>query len=167
MFELIRGAALVAATITMGLMAGLFFAFTMAVMPGLARASDRSFVEGMQRINESILNGWFALAFGGALVFTAIAAALHLRADGRPALPWIVAALVLYAVQLVITIRINVPLNDALLAAGAVDGITDLGAVRERFEARWLRWNHVRTLLSTGALGCLAWALVTYGRVVL
>jgi len=37
--------------------------------------------------------------------------------------------------------------------------------VRERFdEARWVRWNNVRTLASTAAFGCLAWALVLFGR---
>ena len=37
-------ATLVAATITNGLMAGLFAAYSYAVMPGLGRASDRTFV---------------------------------------------------------------------------------------------------------------------------
>ncbi|MFJ6621906.1 hypothetical protein ACIQOW_30550 [Kitasatospora sp. NPDC091335] len=33
-----------------------------------------------------------------------------------------------------------------------------------RFEARWVRFNVLRALLSTGALACLAWALVLNGR---
>jgi uncharacterized membrane protein len=118
---LFRAAALVVATVTMGLMAGLFYAFSIAVMPGLARSGDRAFVEAMQRINVAILNGWFALGFAGALLFTALAAVLHLGPDGRPALPWIAAALVLYGAALVITFRVNVPLNDALVAAGETD----------------------------------------------
>ncbi len=36
----------------------------------------------MQRINGAILNVWFAASFGGALVLTAIAAALTLGVDG-------------------------------------------------------------------------------------
>ena len=44
----------------------------------------------------------------------------------------------------------------------------DLAALRERFtEARWAAGNVVRTVLTTAALGCLAWALVQYGRTVL
>ena len=145
-------------------MAGLFYAFSIAVMPGLARADDRAFVEAMQRINVAILNGWFALCFIGAVLFTAISAVLHLGADGRPALPWILAALVLYGAALVITFRVNVPLNDALVAAGEPDRITDLAAVRERFEPTWVRWNAARTVAGTAALGCLAWTLVLHGR---
>jgi uncharacterized membrane protein len=156
--------ALVAAAVAMGLMAGLFYAFSIAVMPGLARSGDRAFVTAMQQMNVAILNGWFALGFAGAPLLTVLAAALHLGARGRPALPWIVAALVLYGVALVITFRVNVPLNDALAAAGEPDRIADLTAVRERFEGRWVRWNAVRAVATTAALACLAWALVLHGR---
>jgi uncharacterized membrane protein len=165
MLELLRGATLIAATITMGLMAGLFAAFSYAVMPGLRRTEDRTFVDAMQRVNAAILNGWFAVGFAGAVLFTALSAALHLGSSGRSVLPWIVAALVLYATVLTVTFVVNVPLNNALAAAGAVDGITDFAVVRERFEARWARWNVARAVLSTGALGCLALALVRYGQI--
>ena len=70
-------AALAAAVITNGLMAGLFAAYSYAVMPGLGRASDRTFVEAMQQTNAAILNGWFGICFGGAVVFSVLAVVLH------------------------------------------------------------------------------------------
>ncbi len=82
-----RGAALVAATITMGLMAGLFYVFSHAIMPGLGRSDDQTFVGGFQAIDKAIVNPWFLLGFLGALVFTALAAVLHVGGDGRPVLP--------------------------------------------------------------------------------
>jgi uncharacterized membrane protein len=145
-------AALMAAVITNGLMAGLFAAYSYAVMPGLGRAGDGTFVEAMQQTNAAILNGWFGICFGGAVVFAAAAVLLHL---GRPGLPWIVAGLVLYVAVLVVTFRVNVPLNDALAAAGS-----DPARARAGFEGTWVRWNVVRAVLSTGAFGCLTWALV-------
>jgi uncharacterized membrane protein len=154
---------LVGATVTTGLIAGLFFAFACAVMPGLGRAGDRTFVEAMQRINVAILNGWFALAFGGALVLALASAALHLRADNRAGLAWIIAAVVLYVAMLAITFAVNVPLNDQLEAAGAPDRVPGLAAVREHFETAWVRWNIARALISAAALACLAWALVLSG----
>jgi uncharacterized membrane protein len=160
----IRSAALVAAALTTGLAAGLFYAFFFSVMPGLGAADDRTFVSAMQSINVRILNGWFALAFVGALVFTALALALHLDADRRAVLPWIAAALVLYLLTLAITFALNVPLNNQLAAAGDVAGIADLAAVRDRFEAAWVRWNTLRTVTSIAAFGCLVWALVLHGR---
>jgi uncharacterized membrane protein len=165
MFDGFRTGALVAAALTSGLAAGLFYAYSYSVMPGLGRADDRTFVMGMQRINEAILNGWFALCFVGALVFTALALALHVPSGGRSVLPWIVAALVLYVVVLVVTFAVNVPLNDELNAAGDPDRVADLAAVRERFEATWVRWNIVRSVASIASFGCLAWALVLNGRI--
>ncbi|WP_348773830.1 anthrone oxygenase family protein [Micromonospora sp. WMMD964] len=155
---------LFAATVTTGLTAGLFAAFAYAVMPGLGRADDRTLVLAMQRINESILNGWFAVCFGGALLFTLLAAALHLGADRRAALPWIVAGLLAYLVVLGVTAVVNVPLNNVLARAGDVDRVADLAAVRERFESTWVRGNVVRAVASTGAFGLLAWALVVAAR---
>lgn len=145
--------ALVAAVITNGLMAGLFAAYSYAVMPGLARTGDRTFVEAMQQMNTAILNGWFGICFGGAVVFAAAAVLLHL---GRPGLPWIVAGLVLYVAVLAVTFAVNVPLNDALLAARDADP----AAARALFEGAWVRWNVVRAVLSTAAFGCLTWALL-------
>ena len=153
------GAALLAGTVTSGLMAGLFTTFSHAVMPGLGRTDDATFVQSMQRINVAILNGWFGISFGGALVFTAIAAGLHLGRANRSVLPWIVAGLVLYAAVLVITFAVSVPLNDRLNAA-----TTDFAAAREAFERGWVRWNIIRSVLSTAAFGCLCWALVLHGR---
>ena len=55
---------------------------------------------------------------------------------------WIGGAFVLNLAMLVITIAINVPLNNEIKAAGEPGEIADLAAVRERFrEARWVGWN--------------------------
>ncbi|HZD71596.1 MAG TPA: anthrone oxygenase family protein [Actinomycetes bacterium] len=164
MLQLFRGATLVAATMTMGLMAGLFYVFAHAIMPGLGRSDDRTFVGAYQAIDKAIVNPWFLASFLGALVLTVLAAVLHLGGDGRTVLPWTAAALVLYVVAIVITVRINIPLNNRIQAAGAPDRIADLATVREQFEARWVRWNIARGAATTAALGCLTWALVLHGR---
>lgn len=151
---------LVAALITTGLMAGLYYGFTIAVMPGLARGGDLVFVRAMREINRAILNGWFAIAFAGPAVLTALAAVLHL---GGPALPWILAALILYVATLAVTFGVNVPLNNALDVAGDPVTVRDparIAAARAAFEARWVRWNTYRTVACVLALGCLAVALL-------
>jgi uncharacterized membrane protein len=158
----LQGISLVAATLTMGLMAGVFGHYTHTIMPGLRRTDDRTFVGAFQAIDRAIINPWFLPVFIGALVFTGLAAALHL--DEGSVLPWTLAALVLYLPVVVITGRVNVPLNNAIKAAGDPDDI-DVAQVRRRFdEARWARWNLFRTVASTAAFGALIWALVEYGR---
>jgi uncharacterized membrane protein len=157
--------ALVVATMAMGLMAGVFGLYANAIMPGLRQSDDRTFVAGFRSIDEAIVNPVFLATFVGALVATGLAAVLHVGDHRRPALPWIVTAFVLYLAVFIITIRVNVPLNDTIKAAGDPDRITDVPAVRDRFdEVRWVRWNVVRAVMTTAALGSLAWALVLHGR---
>lgn len=161
--DALRTVFLMAATVSMGLVAGVFALYAHTIMPGLATTDDRTFVGAFQSIDRAIINPWFiGGGFVGALVFTIVAAIAHLGQDG---LLWIAAALGLYLVTFVITIAINVPLNDGIKAAGDPDQIADLAAVRQRFdEARWASWNLVRVVASTIAFGLLAWALVLYGR---
>jgi uncharacterized membrane protein len=164
--EQLRAASLVAATLAMGFVASIFVFYSNTIMPGLRSTDDRTFVAAFQQIDEAIVNPLF-LGFGfvGALVLTALAGALQLRAGRRSALPWIAAALVLYLVAFVITLAVNVPLNDDIKAAGDPDQIADLAAVRDDFkESTWVAWNHVRSAVSAIAFGCLAWALVLFGR---
>ncbi len=165
MLDELRVAALLAATMTTGIGAGVYQLYNFAIMPGLGRTDDRTFVGAFQQIDTAIIGPWLFLFFFGALGFTALAAAIHLGADGRSALPWIGGAFVLYLAVFVITLVINVPLNDEIKAAGEPGRIADLAAVRERFhEARWVGWNLFRAVSSTVAFGCLAWALVLHGR---
>ncbi|WP_030678139.1 DUF1772 domain-containing protein [Streptomyces rimosus] len=162
MYDTARTATLFAATLATGLMAGLFFAFSVAVMPGLRQADDATFVTAMQRINSAILNGWFALAFAGAPLLIAAATALHLRAGARSALLWPAAALVLYVAMLVITFSVNIPLNNAL---GAAHAPGELSTLRALFEDKWNRWNLIRTLTTTAALACLIRAVLGYSSI--
>jgi uncharacterized membrane protein len=114
-------------------------------------------------MDAAIINPWFMTAFFGGLVLTGAAAALLIRRGSGDVLPWIVGAFVLYLIAVVITVAVNVPLNDAIKAAGAPNHIRDLAQVRRNFnEAKWSAWNLARTLVSTGAFGCLAWALLLY-----
>jgi uncharacterized membrane protein len=159
--EVFRAVTLMAATLSTGLSAGAFVLYWHTIMPGLAKTDDRTFVGAFQALDRAIINPWFmAGGFLGALVFTLLAGIAHL---GQDTLPWIAAAFVLYLVTFVLTLAINVPLNDTLKAAGDPASI-DVAAARAAFdEARWARVNRVRALLSTVAFGLLAWALVVYG----
>jgi uncharacterized membrane protein len=165
MYDVLREVVLIAATMTMGLVAGVFGIYSNAIMPGLRRMDDRTFVAAFQSIDRAIINPAFMAMFFGALALTALAALLHLTGDQRPMLPWIGAALVPYLFVVAITIGVNVPRNNEIKAAGDIDRMPDPHAARERFdEDRWVRWNHLRTFASTVAFGLLAWALVASGQ---
>lgn len=160
----VRIATLLGATLATGLLAGIYYAYSCSVMPGLRDTDARTLVGTMQSINVAILNGAFLLVFVGAPLLAFAAGAAHLPAAGRDALPWIAAGLALNLIGFVVTAAANVPLNDTLAAAGPVDQIRDLTAVRARFEDAWVRWNLVRTIATTAAFACLGYALVLTQR---
>lgn len=161
----LRTATLPAATMTMGIAAGVYQLYAFAIMPGLSKTDDRTYVDAFQQIDTAIAGPFLLVFFLGALMFTALAAALHLGVRMRSVKPWIVGALALQLVVVVITVAVNVPLNDEIKAAGNPVEITDLAAVRERFnETSWVGWNLVRVMASTVAFGSLGWAFVLRGR---
>jgi uncharacterized membrane protein len=161
--QTIRAFVLIAATMTMGLIAGAFALYAHTIMPGLASTDDRTFIAAFQAIDRAIINPWFmASAFLGALGWTVLAAVTN---RGRPALPWIAAALLLYLIAVVVTIAVNVPLNDAIKAAGDPRQIADPAIIRQNFhQTQWVAWNLLRVATSITASGCLCWALLLHGR---
>jgi uncharacterized membrane protein len=153
--DFLRTTSLVGATLTMGLVTGAFVLYAHTVMPGLKTTDDRTFVAAFGAMDRAIINPWFmAGGFIGALLLTLVATATHL---GEKALPYIAAALVLYVIVFVITIAVNVPLNDALKAA---TNLNDATATREAFdETRWATFNLIRVVASSGAFLALLVAL--------
>ncbi|MBC2933791.1 DUF1772 domain-containing protein [Nocardioides sp. zg-1228] len=141
-----------AATVVAGLQAGTYFTWATGVMPGLARVDDRTFVATMQQVNVAIVNPIFLATFAAPPL---LAGAVAVLGTG-PARPWAIAATVLAVGTVAITVAGNVPLNDALAAAGRLDAIAELAAVRADFESRWVALNIARCLTSAGALACLA-----------
>jgi uncharacterized membrane protein len=151
--ETVRDLSLAAALVTTGLMAGVYLAFSIAVLPGIGRQDDRTFVLAMRGMNAAILNGWFAVVFGGPLLLGAVAVATRLPSGERDALGWVSLALALYVSTLVITGIVNVPLNNRL------DTTEPVEEARAQFERRWQQWNVVRTLACTASFISLVAAL--------
>lgn len=126
------------ARISSGLLAGLYFAFAVVVMPALRGSDDATFVGTMKRINVSIVNPVFVVVFFAAPLLAVMAAGLVHS-------PMAYTAAALGVITLLITVAINVPLNNKLAA----------GASRPDFESAWVLWNVIRTLTGIGSLICL------------
>ena len=153
-----------AAVIAMGLLAGLYYAFDVAVMPALTAADDRTLVDAMQQMIDTIENPAFFLTLLGAPALAGVAFFQARRSGSVKTAGWIVAGLAFYTVMVVVTFAFHFPLNDDLKEAGDPDRIENLAAVTDDLLTPWVAWNIVRTLATTAAFGCLAWALVLRGR---
>lgn len=150
---------LVAAIITNGLLAGLFFVFTCAVAPGYRRIDDHSYVQGFRAINTAILNGWFLSVFAVAPLSAIASVALASHDGGGTRLISLLIGSICSIATVVITVVASVPLNNDL-ERSATDSEHQRRDARGRFEARWNRWNLARTLASTAALASLTVAAV-------
>ncbi|MGA5064841.1 DUF1772 domain-containing protein [Streptomyces exfoliatus] len=141
-----------------GLYAGFMLIFQTGIMPALARLTDAEFVTVMRRINEYVPKGVFLTVFLGVVALPA--AAFFVPVDGRTdTQKWLVlAGLVCAALNHLVTIGGNVPLNNALAASEAPGD--DPAAVRAAFEKRWNGFHRVRTALITVAFGLLTAAAV-------
>ncbi|MEJ2885320.1 anthrone oxygenase family protein [Actinomycetospora aeridis] len=150
---LVPAVSLVAGVLS-ALLAGLYLAFSLTVMPSLARLPDAVLVSVMQTINRVIVQPGFVVLFLGAPLVAVAAAVLALVAGAG-----VVAVLVGAALQvasIVITAVVNIPLNIALDRADPGDA-GDVARAREAFERPWVRAHGVRTAVTTlGAVALLA-----------
>ncbi|MEU6641617.1 anthrone oxygenase family protein [Saccharomonospora sp. NPDC046836] len=144
----------VLAIVGCGLMAGLFFAFSTSVMPGLSRLPKPAAALAMQEANRRIQNPLFLLVFlGTALVCVLVAVAAPVA--GHDGAGWLVAGALVYVVGgFVVTMVVNVPMNNRIDRA---DPDSSEGAVIwTEYLSRWTAWNHLRALAATLATALLA-----------
>ena len=135
------------------LVAGFLIAFAIVVMPGIHTLGDKGFLKSFKQMDLIIQrnNPIFILIWAGsvlALLVTTIAGFSELIGIDRILL---IVALVLYllAVQ-ASTIAVNVPLNNQLQKRDLDSmSLAELKEARDQFEPRWVRWNNVRTAVST------------------
>jgi len=113
-----------------GLMAGLFFAFSVSVMAALGRLPPAGGISAMQSINVVVLNPlFFAVFFGTAAAALALAIAALIGWSNASA-PYLLAGSLLYLVgTILVTIAFNVPLNNRLASVtpGSSEGAAPCG----------------------------------------
>ena len=141
------------------LMAGLWFFCSTALMPALANRPVPEAIAAMQEVNVVILNPVFGLVFGGTTLLSLVLTIVTFFRLDRPASGLLLAAAIVFFVgTFVVTMALNVPLNDQL---AAVDPASAAGAeVWENFLSRWNLWNNVRLLSSTASVVLFAIYLI-------
>ncbi|TDE00776.1 DUF1772 domain-containing protein [Jiangella asiatica] len=139
-----------ASAIGAGLMAGVYFAFSAMVMPGLRRLEPADATRAMQAINVALMNAWFLAVFMGSAAFSLLSVVLSfVRWGNDEAVYLLVAGLLFLGGSLGLTAGYHIPRNNALLALDA-DG-PEVPEVWRRFDSEWTSWNHVRAVASLAA----------------
>lgn len=144
------------ALLLMGGIAGVFYAYSVSVMPALDAVDADTAVRTMRSINRAILNrAFFASFLGAPLASVATGALMFLAGEAASALLSLLAAVTYTLGAFVPTAAINVPLNQALDASTG-----DPALVWSRFHRPWTRSNTVRAVASAVALLLLVLALL-------
>jgi len=155
----IRALTLAGATLTTGLVAGVFYAFAVSVNLGLAAQPDASYVATMQAINARIQNPMFFASFFGAALFLLAALAAHIPRPRSGRFRLVALACVLYIVGgFLLTASVNVPMNEELARVAANASPGELAGARAAYEGPWNFWNGVRTVFSSMAFLALTGA---------
>ena len=129
-----------------GLSAGLFYAWSVSVIPGTQKITDTSYLETMQSINRAILNPAFFLVFFGSMVFLTAASIYQFNVN-KFAFWLMLSASITYLIgTLGVTGLGNVPLNNQLeeLKLGLLSN-TKLSEFRRFYETNWNRLHWIRT----------------------
>jgi len=138
------------AILSTGLMAGLFFTWSNAVMPGIGKMDNTAFLGALKSMNKVILNPLFFLVFFGSVVLTLLTPFLAFKVVSKKVFTVLLVAGVVYlAGMFLVTVFGNIPLNRSL-ENSMLDQLTteQLQDMREKIEAPWKRLNWIRTVSS-------------------
>lgn len=149
------------ATLSTGLVAGVYYGFSVAVNPAFARLPDAQYIRAMQEINDAIQNPFFAASFFGAPLLLVLATGLYARGVHGQQFGLVLAAtLVFWVGSLGVTVGGNIPLNEQL-ASYTPGTAASAATIRQQFAQPWNCWHQMRTVASVVALvlllgACLA-----------
>ncbi len=136
-----------------GAIFGFFYAWVCSTMWGLDQADPNVAIEAMQAMNASVRNGVFAPAFFGTpfvLLLTALVANRAQRTHA--ALCFGVGGLIYLFGGLILTMAVNVPMNEALAVVETPLSPEQAQQIWSDYSAPWQVWNQIRTGFSGLAL---------------
>lgn len=136
------------------LLAGIFYAYSCSVSPGLQRLPESAFLGAMQHINRVIQNPAFFLCFFGPVILLPLSTFLHYGKSNTGFWCLLLAAACYIIGVFGVTVVGNVPLNNQLdvfdLSNASVESLKEM---RTKFEAPWNRLHSIRTFLSVLVAG--------------
>ncbi|OEK06502.1 anthrone oxygenase family protein [Roseivirga misakiensis] len=143
----IKTLSLFGAVVFTGLSAGLFFAWSVSVIPGTQKINSEAYLETMQSINRAILNPVFFMVFFGSLLFLGAASYYQFHVSSSAFWFMLIAAATYLIGTLAVTGLGNVPLNDQLESTQLnLLNKVQLEDLRSFYESKWNRFHLIRTI---------------------
>jgi len=159
MFRL-RLACIALAILASGGLFGFFYTMSFSIIPGLDDTPAYSALIANQMIGRATQGSSFIVLLLGAPAMIIAAIALSLPKAKRLALPWLVAALLCWIGMVVVTLTLDVPLNQALDGLALHPGMPNAEEAWLAYSPEWQQWNFWRVGFSA-----VSTALATVGIV--
>lgn len=132
-----------------GAIFGFFYAWVCSTMWGLDMAEPAIAIGAMQAMNASVRNVVFAPAFFGTpFILLATAMLAWLCQSKHAALIFAAASLLYLFGGMILTMTVNVPMNEALAAVSVPQDANEARHIWENYSGPWKFWNTVRALVS-------------------
>ncbi len=140
-----------------GLMAGIYFAFSVFIMESLAQLPALQGARAMNKINDVIINTLFLPVFFGSTLWYAGLIVWSFADWQQTRSVLIISAAIIYiAGMFLVTAFGNVPLNNRLKESESSE--TALGHCWSKYLQQWTRLNHLRMLSCMASCTLLALA---------
>lgn len=132
-----------------GAIFGFFYAWVCSTMWGLDATDPALAIGAMQAMNASVRNVVFAPAFFGTpFVLIATAMLAWLSRMKAASLIFAIAGLLYLFGGMILTMAVNVPMNEMLAAVAIPQDATEAQRIWEDYSGPWQFWNTVRTIVS-------------------
>lgn len=132
-----------------GAIFGFFYAWVCSTMWGLDATDPALAIGAMQAMNASVRNVVFAPAFFGTpFVLIATAMLAWLSRMKAASLIFAIAGLLYLFGGMILTMAVNVPMNEMLAAVAIPQDAAEAQRIWEDYSGPWQFWNTVRTIVS-------------------
>lgn len=144
---------------------GFFYAWVCSTMWGLDALPPNTAIAAMQAMNASVRNAVFAPAFFGTPFVMLLTGLLAFRLRETRSAVWFSLGGLLYLFGgMMLTMMVNVPMNEALAQISLPLPEADAIAVWTNYSGPWQFWNIARALVSGVALLCAGLGLWSMHR---
>ena len=131
------------AVILLGVLCGVFMAFSVDISPAMQKLDAASYIQLQQNLNQTIKNTGFAVLFFGATLFPFLSAGIAAwQSRRRLAMYWLIVALIHFIGVYWVSVVTNIPLHQEILAWNASAPPSDWQTTRDS----WANSNNFRTL---------------------
>lgn len=143
---------------------GFFYAWICSTMWAFDLLDPRLAIETMQVVNANVRNLVFFAGFMLSPVVGVIATAVLFFGHQRQAAFWFAAATVVYfAGGMLLTMTVNVPMNEVLAHTAIPTDRAAAAAIWNDYSPRWQFWNQTRAAFSGVAVLLAGYGLVVMG----